>query len=79
MMEKVTAVVSDERVTFSFEDGLVEDLPLEVLSRSKLLQEALSDAPCNQEVSLSVPQGLLRDWLQLVAPPLPRIIRNVQV
>jgi hypothetical protein len=63
-MENVSASVSEEALCARFADGFQAQIPAHHIARSSVLQEAMSNAPCDRPFILEVPQGYLQAWLQ---------------
>lgn len=55
--------VATDVATVCTEDGSVQQLPLEVLFRSCLLQQTLSEAPGQDEMQFKLPVGVMNAWL----------------
>ena len=64
LAESVRVSVSAEIATFERPDGAVVQVLSEVLNRSTLLQQAISDSAERSTVCLSLPPGVLEAWVQ---------------
>lgn len=53
-------------VPFKYEDGSTTEVKLDVVNNSLLLRTALSDVSTGDEGMLSLPKGVLQQWLQCV-------------
>lgn len=63
-LECVRVSVTSNTGTVRFADGATVQLPCQVLSRSSLLHQAVSETDvANDEVSLSLPEGVLALWM----------------
>ena len=56
----------DEVVVLSLPDGSSVRVPKDTVRRSALLQEAIQAETNASSVSISLPRGVLQDWLQSV-------------
>ena len=70
--ETIRISVSDDVASIQRVDNSVLQLPLDVLHRSSLLRNAVTDADITDEVSLSLPVGMLDAWLVGIHQPCPR-------
>lgn len=64
----VQCTASSEAICMLFPDGSRTDVPLEVVARSKALQDAVcaTSSEIEEVFTLSVPSELLQAWLQCV-------------
>lgn len=63
LVECVSVVLSADVATISCMDGAVR-LPRQVLYRSSILQQALSDVEEEGEVSVTLPKGAIQAWVE---------------
>lgn len=77
--ERVVAVLQDNTIFFRFEDGSNADAPYEVVSNSRLLRDALSDALDGNGEVLQAPKGVLQSWLQCRDQNQPFTVQLLQV
>lgn len=66
LLESVRVSVADDAATLRYPDGSVLQLSTGVLDRSPLLQHAVADTDDNSEVCLSLPEGVIQAWLELL-------------
>ena len=64
--DNINVTRRDESVVLSFPDGSSTEVPQDTIRRSAMLQEAIHAEDKGAEVSINVPRGFLRDWLQSV-------------
>lgn len=60
-VENVTATIQRQDVDGS---AVVHQLPLDVLSRASVLQNAISEASNNTSVSLNLPSCVMATWME---------------
>ena len=65
-MERICVKRKESEASLSMPDASTADVPLNVLCRSTILQEAIADMEIGNEAFIMVPNGLLQSWLQCV-------------
>ena len=62
--ERVSIALSDDQVTFTFEDGASASAPPDTVCGSSVLRDVLCDTSDGQEGAIAVPRGILQAWVQ---------------
>ena len=64
--DNITVVERDEGIVFCLPDGSSVEVPQATIRRSAVLQEATNNCDTDTNVSVTLPRGVLQDWLQSV-------------
>ena len=64
--DSITLAESDAGVVLWLPDGSSTEVPQYTIRRSAVLQEAIQASDTSDRVSITLPRGVLHDWLQCV-------------
>ena len=64
--DRITVTEGGEVVTLCLPDGSSAEVPQATIRRSTTLQEAIQSSDAASKVSITLPRGVLQDWLQSV-------------
>ena len=62
----ISVTEKDEGVVLWLPDGSSVDVPAATIRRSSVLQEAIHTSDETEDMRISLPRGVLQDWLQSV-------------
>lgn len=65
-MDRICIKRKESEASLSMPDGSTVDVPLNVLRRSTILQEAIADIQIDNDAFITAPNGLLQSWLQCI-------------
>lgn len=66
MDDAVVATVRDFEVSLRFTDGSTAGVPMNVVSRSTVLRQAIDSAGTDSKIVLTTPKGVLESWVQCI-------------
>ena len=64
--DNITVTERDEGTVLRLPDGSSVEVPQATIRRSAVLQEGINTCDMDTNVSVTLPQGVLQDWLQSV-------------